>query len=156
MTQANFTILVDTREQTPWVFRRGRGCLGTKTATLKTADYTLEGLEGHIALERKKSVTEVATNLFEDRFERELVRLASFPVARVVCDFPFSDVVDYPRVPAVPPFLRRRVRLTGAALVKRLNELWLEHPVPWVFTGSPRCSQLYALSLFKRILERPT
>lgn len=57
----DITILVDTREQTPWEFSH----YSTAKQKLDTGDYTVSGLEDKLAIERKKSVGEIANNITE-------------------------------------------------------------------------------------------
>ena len=47
----NFTIIIDSREQTPWDFTNGPEC---ERGTLSTGDYSIKGLEDFIAIERKE------------------------------------------------------------------------------------------------------
>ena len=69
--RVNPTILVDTREQTPWAFT-----LPTERATMRTGDYSVSGLEHLIAIERKSLADFVACCGYgRDRFVRELERL---------------------------------------------------------------------------------
>ena len=81
---APFTVAVDTREQLPYSFEgmieRVRGkdiplIVPTERKCLKTADYSIVGLEDKIAVERK-SATDLAGTLTRGRkrFEKELAR----------------------------------------------------------------------------------
>lgn len=87
-------IIIDTREQTPlepWVFRKGeRVILPTVRRLLETGDYSVEGAEGHVAIERK-SIVDLASTLYGsaetaageraghlDRFRAELLRMQPF------------------------------------------------------------------------------
>lgn len=65
------TIIIDTREQAPLTFT-----LPSERATLATGDYSVKGLEGFIAIERKSPDDLVAClkNGQRERFERELSR----------------------------------------------------------------------------------
>jgi len=47
-------VLVDTREQCPWKFTENSWCSGSEITTLKTGDYTLEGFEDKLCVEKKK------------------------------------------------------------------------------------------------------
>jgi hypothetical protein len=145
-------LLIDTREQQPWKID-GRNWPGPVTiATLKTGDYTLRGYEGVVVVERKKSPSEIANNLFEARFERELERMEAITHPFIFLDFPFADLDDYPRIESVPHSVRRRIRLTGRQLLKRIHEFELKYKARWFCTeGRGRTK---AISLFKRILEK--
>ena len=63
-------ILIDTRERKPYKFETP-----SKTATLKTGDYSLSGAEHLVAIERK-TIDDLVSSLTinRKRFERELFR----------------------------------------------------------------------------------
>lgn len=69
------TILIDTREQAPFVFAE----MPTRPKTLDTGDYSIAGLEHLIAVERKSIDDLLACCGRErDRFKRELQRLQAY------------------------------------------------------------------------------
>ncbi len=68
------TIIIDTREQTPFTFAGP-----ARVAGLKTADYTIEGYEDIVGLERKSLDDLIAClSSQRERFERELLRARDF------------------------------------------------------------------------------
>ncbi len=71
MNQAGPTIIIDTREQAPLSFT-----LPSERGTLPTGDYSVKGLEGFIAIERKApdDLVGCLKNGQRERFERELAR----------------------------------------------------------------------------------
>lgn len=75
------TIIIDTKEQRPFVFQH----LAAETATLFSGDYSIKALEHQFAIERK-SVTDLCRSLTQERerFERELHRLRGFDFARLL------------------------------------------------------------------------
>lgn len=75
--QTQPTILTDTREQQPLVFSN----LPSERASLITADYSVQGLEDTLLIERK-SIPDLIGSLFgkdRERFQRELQRMLSVP-----------------------------------------------------------------------------
>ena len=94
------TILVDTREQTPWEFESvyfhgEKRTFPTRRATLKSGDYTLEGLESFAAIERK-SLTDFLSSITRgrDRFKREMERLADFRSKAIIVEQPLDDAFN--------------------------------------------------------------
>ena len=83
MNSDPFTIIVDTREQIPREF----GYHNTAKRKLDTGDYSIEGFEDILAVERKKSVGELATNLSESRFKDVLNRLSKIKHPYMVFEF---------------------------------------------------------------------
>lgn len=124
-----FKIVVDTREQTPWHFKsietketvvrtvqemQGKVkkrvvlvrplVVFTKTATLRTGDYSIEGYEESFCIERKS--LDDALNTFtagRERFERELERMVSFRFAAVVMEFSEKTLLALPADRKVSP-----------------------------------------------------
>lgn len=52
MKDPNFTIIVDTREQQPWTFDN----YTTASKKLDTGDYSIDGLQHVLAIERKRAL----------------------------------------------------------------------------------------------------
>ncbi len=60
-------VLIDTREKTPFDFTGFRNWIaGQKAKTLKVGDYSIEGMEKLLVLERK-TLTDVITTLMQQR-----------------------------------------------------------------------------------------
>lgn len=146
-----YLVLRDTREQTGWDFPAKAPCLGTREATLKTGDYTLEGYEGVLAVERKRSTGEIAANLVEGRFWRELERLDAFAHPYLVCEFTLADVLAFPHESGIPRPRWRSLRVSAQFLLKRLMELQVRHRTRVIFAGVN--AREFLSSLFKRITE---
>lgn len=76
------TVVIDSREQSPLVFRR----LPSVVGTLLTGDYSIRGAEHLFAVERKSVADLAACCMGENRrrFERELHRLRGFHWRRLL------------------------------------------------------------------------
>ena len=85
-------IVVDTREQRQ--FRFGPAWV-TRKGTLHTGDYSIEGLTGEVAIERK-SLNDLVQccSVGRRRFKTELQRLAIFPCRAVVIEAEMRDVIE--------------------------------------------------------------
>ncbi|MFB6089343.1 MAG: ERCC4 domain-containing protein [Candidatus Aenigmatarchaeota archaeon] len=80
-------VIVDSREQKPWKFSN------SKTKGLTTGDYSIEGCEDKIAVERKSvsdAISSVTSN--RKRFEKEWVRAKSLDYFAVVIEGSFRDI----------------------------------------------------------------
>jgi len=106
-----YKVIRDTREQNGWTFMAGKACEGTISGTLKTGDYSIEGYQDILTLERKGSIAELATNLVEDRFERELERMESFKYAFMILEFSMDDLIKYPKGSGIPSYQMKSVKL---------------------------------------------
>lgn len=144
-------IVCDTREQLPWKFRGQQ----VEVRALKTGDYSLSGLEDFVCVERKGAAAELAGNLSQKRFSRELDRMAKIPHAYVLCEFPLSDLVAYPDLDEIPWAARKRIRVRGPYLLRRVCEEMTRTGVPFIFCGhGPDHARSLALSLFKRCYQK--
>jgi DNA excision repair protein ERCC-4 len=83
-------ILIDSREQLPFRFDR-LDCETIRTG-LPVGDYSIQGHEDRVSIERKNSVDELVMCLSHDRgrFERELRRAASYSLFAVVIEGHFE------------------------------------------------------------------
>ena len=78
-------IIQDTREQYPFSFEGYP--VEVKPGTLPTGDYSLDGFEDRIAIERKAAGDLISCMTGgRERFRRELERLRGYEAAAVVVD----------------------------------------------------------------------
>jgi len=86
------TIVVDTREQEPYAFDPER-VIVTRNA-LPAGDYSIEGYEDTVAVERKTLEDFVSTVIrSRKRFKRELQRLCGYEFACIVVEADLSDIL---------------------------------------------------------------
>jgi len=97
-SKPKYTVIKDTREQDGWFFSSYDRCSGMEVSTMKTGDYTIKGYEDLVCVERKGSVTEIATNLGKKKktFQAEMERMKAFDFRFILLEFSASDVIDYP------------------------------------------------------------
>jgi DNA excision repair protein ERCC-4 len=152
--EPEFTIIQDTREQTPWIFDYEKS-IAQEIGTLKTGDYTLKGLENKICIERKGCIEEFANNLGRDfaRFKKELIRMDEYPHSFIVCEFPLRDLIEYP-FHKPNKKLQSTAKIGGRYLLKQIMEIQIEHNVKIIFCGSKFYAIKSVLSLLKRIHEK--
>jgi DNA excision repair protein ERCC-4 len=87
-------VIVDTREQEPYAFTSER--IATVRRALAAGDYSLEGHETAVAVERKSLDDYVGSVIFDrERFLRELDVLAHYDVACVVVEATLEDIVTH-------------------------------------------------------------
>ncbi|MFH1602727.1 MAG: ERCC4 domain-containing protein [Pseudomonadota bacterium] len=143
-----FTIVVDTREQTPFTF----GDTPTVVKGLKTGDYSILGLESCVCIERKSlgDFVKCTTNnkklktFDRDRFERELVRMQEFPFRRVVIEATIQDVLDHAYRSGVHPS-----SVVGSAIS------WdARYNIPFVWAG--QYGAAYTLRLLEKLHKHVT
>lgn len=152
--EVELTVIQDTREQTPWIFDYEKG-IAQKISTLKTGDYTLEGFEQKLCIERKGSIEEFANNLGREfsRFKKELIRMDEFEHPFIVCEFPLRDLIEYP-FHHQNRKLQETAKISGRYLLKQINEIQLDHKVKIIFCGNKFYAIKLVTSLMKRIHEK--
>lgn len=99
-------VIVDTREQTPFLFQGIRADAKDKrrpieinivNRCLSSGDYSLDGFESRVAIERK-SLSDLYGTLGKgrQRFEKELQRLAMYDFAAVVVEAAWLEILGTP------------------------------------------------------------
>lgn len=144
-----YTIVKDTREKIgSWDFD------GQIVRTVKTGDYTIDGMENIICIERKKSISELANNLISKRFYNELRRMDEIKHNFLVLEFSMYDLLYYPQTTNMSYERKKKIQMNGQILLCKLNELMLDYNVQVLFCESRDHAMQVAQSLFKRIDER--
>jgi ERCC4-type nuclease len=143
-----FNIIVDTREQTPWDF-----CSSAVNEVyydkLDSGDYSIEGYEKRFTIERKSSVSELFSNVVQERFERELERLASYEAKFLVFEFSFDDILKFPVGSNIPKYKWKHLRIKPQFVVKQLAIYNIKYGVPTIFAGNRKNAICIGTSLMK-------
>jgi ERCC4-type nuclease len=150
MTKDPFTIIVDTREQLPWEF----GFHITAKKKLDTGDYSIEGFEHLLAIERKKSASEIANNITESRFKDVLDRLGRIPHSFILMEFDIEDIYNFPVGSDVPKKLWDKLKISGNYIMKYLVEAQLNHNIHILYCGCAETAERVAVGIMKRIYEK--
>ncbi len=135
MQYKKYSVLIDEREQKPWFFPQSSLCDGQKFTTLKTGDYTLQGYEDILSIEKKASTGEFATNINEARFFRELERLDKFAHPFLILEFDYEDMISFPKNSGIPQKVWPKLRVTPNYMIKKLTEIDLNFRTKIIFAG---------------------
>jgi ERCC4-type nuclease len=151
-----YNVIVDTREKCPYVFKAYDNCTGMVKKKLDTGDYSIEGLEHVVCIERKASLEEIANNLTEgtDRLEREMQRMRLYEQRFIVCEFSMQDVIDYPNSSKLPDYIKKKIKLNGKYLLKKLMEFQVNYHINVIFCGDKEGGFYFVASLLKRLSEK--
>ena len=133
-------VLRDTREKTGkgWFFKNNDWCQGTKVTKLKYGDYSIEGMENKFVIERKGAIVEFANNLISDfeRFKKQLDNMKEIENVFIVMEFDFDSLVKYPFCKGVNFGIRKKIKIRGNYLLKRVVELMILYPnYHFIFAG---------------------
>lgn len=128
-------IIQDTREQKPLDF----SFFGhdTTLAKLSYGDYSLQGYEELVFIERKASTGELAHNLGKgrDAFFREFERGRNAKYKYVICEFTYDNILEYPANSGIPANLARYVKMNSGYMLKLIEHLEIVYGVQFVFCG---------------------
>ena len=121
-------IIVDTREKKPWRFNRTDNCRGTISQKLNVGDYSVQGIESVVTIERKGSVSELYGNLGKGRtrFFAEIERMGDMKYKFVVCEFTFGQLLKQPRFSKMSP----------NSILGSIISLQLKYNVHFIFAGN--------------------
>ena len=141
--QGPATIIIDTREQEPYSF--DSRLVAAVRRALPAGDYSVEGLEERVAVERKSLDDFVSTVIHaRQRFREELRKLAGYRAACVVVEAGVADVL----------LQRYRGQAHPNAVVGNALSIILDFGVPVFFCGSRQAAcqfvQAYLLAAHAR------
>lgn len=115
-----FTVIRDTREKPDhgWSFAPDAYCEGTIVNKVNAGDYTIDGLEDYVCIERKQSIDEFAHNCIEKRWQACMKRMSECKHAYILFEFSWDDIDNYPKSAKVPERVRKRLRIPAAYIRK--------------------------------------
>jgi len=137
-----FTIIIDSREQTPYTFDIINPVPSTTIRGLKTGDYSILGFEDRVTVERK-SLTDLYGSLGagRDRFQREMLRMRDLEYAAVVIEAPWMTIINKPP---------SRSRLLPVSVIATIVAWSQRYKVHWI----PCPNRVFAEKITHRILDR--
>ena len=144
-------IIVDSREKTPWTFSDHNIIDLIIVQKLDTGDYAIQGLEDLLCIERKKSVTELAHNVIEKRFEREVERMMEYTHRFLLLEFDVEEVKNYPYGSDIPRHIQKKIKITGNFILSYLSNLQINNNIHVVFCSNEDGAQTIAVNLIKKV-----
>lgn len=143
-----YTVIKDNQEKLQgngWFFQP------MEVKHLKTGDYTLVGYEDVLTIERKASTGEIAKNITEKRFERELERMKNFRWPFMIFEFDLIDVKYFPENSGIPREIWPKLRITSNFMLKKLAEYQVYYPVKIIFAS--KFGKETAETIFKEVVR---
>lgn len=150
-------VIQDTHEQMPWSFEFYPEIEVVKKS-LKTGDYTLQGMEDILTIDRKRNVGEISHNLGVEktRFEKELTRMMDIKYSHIMCEFSIANVLEFPVNSGIPKNLWKNIKIGGKYLLKTLYEYQDKYGVTIHFCGNRDAAIARAVEVFyftKKMVE---
>ena len=154
-TTCPFTIIIDSREQRPWLFASIKGDakyghkrieIPTEWGTLKQGDYSIKGMETIVAIERKSLADAFGScGQGRGRFQREHERLSRLAFAAVIIE---SDWDTIRRAPPPHTLLKPKV-------VFRTALSWsVRYGVQWWAMPGREIAELTCFRLLEKFWEQ--
>lgn len=129
------TIKIDSREQRPYEFKN------TEVGTLQTGDYSIQGLENYIAIERKELNDLIGClTTGRERFKRELYRGRALEYFALVVEASLSDIVSG----------KYRSKMNPEAAMQSLIAFSIRYRLPVWFAENRELSQHVTESLLSK------
>lgn len=149
MQYVDFTIIIDTREQHPWELKHY-----TKASRkLDTGDYSVEGFENLLCIERKYSISEFVNNMGEKRFKDVLERMKSYEYAFIIMEFNFNDILNFPIGSTIPKRVWDKLKISPSYIIKYITDIQMKYGIHVLFCDSPAGAEKMALSIMRRVVE---
>jgi len=130
-----FNIIIDSREQNPIDFSSSK-IKDIIVKKLDTGDYSIEGFEDKLAIERKGSVSEFYNNITQKRFWAEMERMKEYPYRFLVFEFSVSDIEMFPYGSGLSKAVISKLRISSAYLMKCVAKIQVEYNIHVVFAGN--------------------
>jgi len=90
-------LIVDTREQNPYTFKKINPSPNISIETLHDGDYSLKGFEASVVVERKSLIDAFSTfGRHRQRFERQLERMKLLEFAAIVVEADWLTIIKNP------------------------------------------------------------
>lgn len=117
------TVIKDTREQNGFDLEfYGFNVINRK---LDTGDYSIEGMEDILCIERKASTGEIAMNFGKEvkRFNAEIERMKSIKYKYLICEFTIDILMKFPTGSGIPKNQLPKVKMNANYLLSRLRQM---------------------------------
>jgi len=150
-----FTIIKDTREKAPygWSFEPNAYCEGTIIDTVKTGDYTVEGLENYVCIERKKSIDEFAHNCIEKRWQKCMQRMSKIRHSYILFEFSWDDINNYPKSAKVPDRVRKKLKVPAGYIRKVIYTAREDYNIHVIACGDKYMAEQVAYRILRKSNE---
>lgn len=126
-------VLVDTREQLPFTFDGfGNWIASARRATLPTGDYSVEGMDNLLTMERKSLSDLIGTLMHNrERFFAECERLTAFKWRAILVEASYEDIKS--------PYTQTEfIKAHPNGVIGTLDALEAKFGIPVIFTSQNR------------------
>jgi ERCC4-type nuclease len=138
VSDARPTIIIDSREQTPWMFPDN---WPTEKAGLVTGDYSLKNFTDLICIERKSLSDLVGcVGKGRDRFKRELKRMQAYKCRAVVVEATYKRIIGG----------NWRGKVKPEQVLGSIASWGVRYNVEFIFAGDAELAALWAVKRMQK------
>lgn len=148
----SFNVIIDTREQIPWELVH-ESILGTEYKKLDTGDYSIPGYEHDFCIDRKMSVAEIAQNINQKRFHKELARMNKMSHPYILLEASCTDVLNFPYGANLPKRVMDKIKVSGPYILKCITRMQIKYGVNFIFCGNRANAQTVAICILREYME---
>lgn len=151
------TLIIDTREKTPWDFDGDDEFEAIEHTKLDGGDYSIKGMEHIIAIERKANADELFNNFTQnkERIFAEFERLKDHKLKIIVIEQSCEDVFNPNNYYVNKKGLNKRdFKMPVAVVASNLTELMVSQNVQVVFGGTKARAMARGILLLAYKLHR--
>jgi DNA excision repair protein ERCC-4 len=135
------SIIIDTREQLPYEFKG----FTTKVSGLKTGDYSLEGLEDKITIERKSLADFVSSVVVQhDRFCRECDRMVTHSTKAIIVEGTMEEILRQ----------QYKSQVHHSSVIGATAKILIDYGIPVIFCGGRIAGEYFTLRLLTKFWKR--
>lgn len=127
----NFVVLADDREKHPWSLP-----YETKIKRLAVGDYTIEGFEDVIAIEKKSGLCELLNDLavgYRPTFKRFLKKMSTHPICCIIVERELREASLVSAIETVRRKSNGRMQLTTKTILYWVGEIMMAYGIPILF-----------------------
>lgn len=150
-SKATPVILVDSREKQPIDFEGDNSFAEVRYSKLDAGDYSIEGLEKIITIERKVNGDELFTNFtkHKERFFNEFERLKDYKYKFLVIEQSCEEILNPQMYYINKSHINKyNINMPVAIVTSGLNELMFKYGVHVIYAGHKARSIIKGLLLF--------
>jgi len=147
------SIIIDSREQTPFSFASFEYIDNIIVRKLDTGDYSIDGMEDLLCIERKMTVAELAMCLTKPRFFNELDRMTNYKYRYLLCEFDYYHIDVYPENSDIPLSKRKNIRIKGPFIRSKIIEMTLKYGINVILCGNHSYAEDIAATIMKKVWE---
>lgn len=150
-------IICDTREKKDYFTFATYDDVEVISYKLKTGDYSIEGYENKITIDRKRTSGEFYINLGSSskRVKKEMDRMVEFDHAYFVMSFPESDLLTFPKNSGIPYKRWKYLKMGAPALRKTFYEIREQYPsIEFIFCDDNYEAEKTTYNLLKEYYDK--